>query len=73
MKIGVIVQLKDKHGPFAISVRCMAHICNLVVQTFSNLPLFVKIEVLLQSTFVYFLTFLRGAWNMGNWQKLWKQ
>ncbi len=73
MKIGVIVQLKDKHAPFAIGVRCMAHMCNLVVQTFSSLSLFVKIEVLLQSMFVYFLTLLRGAWSNGNQQKLWRQ
>jgi hypothetical protein len=73
MKIGVIVQLKDKHAPFAIGVHYMACMCNLVVQTFFSLPWFVKIEALLQSMFVYFLTFLGGAWNMGNWQKLWRQ
>jgi hypothetical protein len=73
MKTGVTMQFKYKHAPFAISVHRMAHMCNLVVQTFSRLPLFVKIEVLVQSMFVYFLTFLRGAWSMGNWQKFWRQ
>jgi hypothetical protein len=31
LKIGVIMQLIEKHAPFVIGIHCMAHRCNLVM------------------------------------------
>jgi hypothetical protein len=47
LKTRVIVQLVDKHAPFVTRLHCMAHMCNLVVQTLSKLSLVAKIEALL--------------------------
>ncbi len=37
IKIGVIVQLKEQDASFMISVHCMNHCTNMVVQTFYKL------------------------------------
>ncbi len=47
LKIGVTMQLINKHAPFVTELHCMVHRCNLVVQTFSKLLRVAKIEVLL--------------------------
>jgi hypothetical protein len=47
LKTRVTVQLVDKHAPFVIGLHCMAHMCNLVAQTLSKLPLVAKIKALL--------------------------
>jgi hypothetical protein len=54
LKTGVIVQLINKHATFVNEMNCIAHSYNLVAQTFSKLSLVAKIEVLLQSMYVYF-------------------
>jgi hypothetical protein len=37
LKTGVIVQLMNKHNAYIVGIHCMAHWCNLVVQTLSSL------------------------------------
>jgi hypothetical protein len=54
IRIGVIVQLKKQDAPIIISVHCMNHWTNMVVQTFYKLGIVWKIEVVLQSLYVYF-------------------
>jgi hypothetical protein len=34
IRIGVIVQLREDNAPFMISVHCISHYTNLIVQTF---------------------------------------
>jgi hypothetical protein len=53
LKIKVTMQLTNKHAPFVTRLHYMAHKCNLVTQTLSKLPLVIKIEMLLQSMYVY--------------------
>lgn len=55
LKIGVIVQLTNKHCPFLIWIHCMAHWCNLDVENLSSLTLVVKIEALLASIYTYYI------------------
>jgi len=45
-KLNVIMQLKEKHAPFMLGVHHVAHMINLVVQTFFCLPLMSKIKAL---------------------------
>jgi hypothetical protein len=40
------MQLKEKHAPFMLGVHYVAHMINLVVQTFFCLPLMSKIKAL---------------------------
>jgi len=54
IRICMIVQLKEQDAPFIISVHCMNHCTNMVVQTFYKLGIVWKIEVMLQSLCVYF-------------------
>jgi hypothetical protein len=53
-KTGVTMQLIKKHAPFVTGIHHMAHICNLVMQSFFPLPLVAKIKGLLQGMYVYF-------------------
>jgi len=39
LKMNVSVQLMDKHNPHIVDIHCMAHQCNLVIQTTSTLIL----------------------------------
>jgi hypothetical protein len=49
------MQLIEKHAPFVIGIHCMAHRCNLPMQSLiSSLPLVAKVEGLLQGMYVYF-------------------
>ncbi len=50
----MIVLIQWQYVPFIVSVHCMAHLTNLVAQTFSNLPLVSWIENLLQCLYGYF-------------------
>jgi len=50
----ITVQIQQQYVPFVTSVHCMAHHINLVVQTFSHLPLVLHIEALLHCLYVYF-------------------
>ncbi len=34
LKKGVIVELMAKHNPYIVNIRCMAHQCNLIIQTY---------------------------------------
>ncbi len=54
LKFGIIVQIQNWYSPFVTNVHCMAHQINLVVQTFSSLPLFSCIESLLWCIYAYF-------------------
>jgi hypothetical protein len=54
LKTGVTVQLMAKHGHYIVSIHCMAHQCNLAVQTFSSLILVGKIESLLACMYLYY-------------------
>ncbi len=53
-KNGVIPHLKEKHAPFMLWVHYVAHQTNLVIQTFSKLPLISKIEALLKFKYNYY-------------------
>jgi hypothetical protein len=33
LKKGVIVELMVKHSPYIVNIHCMAHQCNLIIQT----------------------------------------
>jgi hypothetical protein len=46
LKIGVTIQLMNKHNPFFFSIHYMAHRCNLVMQTLSSLSLVANIEAM---------------------------
>lgn len=39
LKMNVSVQVMDKHNPHIVDIHCMAHQCNLVIQTTSTLIL----------------------------------
>jgi hypothetical protein len=42
LKTNVIVELMHKHNPHIVDIHCMAHQCNLVIQTTSTLILVYK-------------------------------
>jgi hypothetical protein len=52
LKRNVTVQLMNNHNPYIF--HCMAHQCNLVVQTFSSLFLVAKTENLFASMKTYY-------------------
>jgi hypothetical protein len=54
LKIGVTIQLTNKHCPFLIGNHCMAHRCNLDFQTFSSVTFVVNVEALLASMYTYY-------------------
>ncbi len=55
LKIGVTIQLVSKHCLFVVGIHCMAHQCNLVVQTLSSLTLVAKIQSLFSSMYTYYI------------------
>ncbi len=54
LKIGVIIQLVNKHFPFVVGIHYMAHRCNFVVQILSSLTFVAKIEGLLSFMYTYY-------------------
>lgn len=69
LKIGLIMQFIEKHAPFVTRIHCMAHRCNLIMQTFLSLLLVGKIEAFYNPCMFVFLIFLRSVWSMGSQQK----
>jgi hypothetical protein len=63
MKAWVTIQFNEKHAPFVISIHCMAHTCNLAMQSFLNLSLVVKIKAMLYIYIYIFLTLLEEAYG----------
>ncbi len=53
-KIGVIMQLKEKHVPFLLGVYYVMHRINLIVYTLLWLSLVAKIEAILQYVYNYY-------------------
>lgn len=66
LKFGVIIQIQRQYSPFVTGVHCMAHWTNLVVQTFSNLPLVFHIENLLCVSILISTTIPKDTWNLTN-------
>jgi len=54
LKTGVTIQFMAKDSFYIVDIHCMAHQCNLAVQTFSSLTLIGKIESLLASMYLYY-------------------
>jgi hypothetical protein len=42
-----------------MNIHCMAHHCNLIIQTLSTLPFAIKVDALLASMYMYFVHFLK--------------
>jgi hypothetical protein len=59
LQIGVATQFRSKSTPFLIPMHCMAHWINLIVRFFYVQPLVVKLEGLLQTTYIYFSSSLK--------------
>jgi len=58
-----VIKMKSMHH----WVRCMAHRCNLIMETFENLSLVGKIKTLLEPRFAPILPILQTTtWNMGS-------
>ena len=53
-RIGVTLQIREKHALFMISVHCVAHRCNLAFKALLTLGIFSDIEKLLSVTHAYF-------------------
>lgn len=76
MKAWVTMQLNKKHAPFVIGIHCMAHTCNLAMQSFLNLSFVVKIKSMyIYSPCIYIFShsFRWGTLSMQSWQKKLKQ
>lgn len=76
MKAWVTMQLNKKHAPFVIGIHCMAHTCNLAMQSFLNISLVAKIKAMyIYSPRIYiFLTLLdEEHWACKVDKKIWNK
>jgi hypothetical protein len=69
LKIDVTIQLMNKHNPFFVGIHCMAHRCNLVMQTFSSLFLVAKIEGFFFLCILIIVNPLKNTLNTLSWLK----
>jgi len=52
----ITIIMKTKQMPYFIRIHYMAHIFNLIVQSFSIMPMVFKLEDILQELYGYFST-----------------
>jgi hypothetical protein len=70
---GVTTVIFHKVVLLMLVVHCVAHMINLVVQTFSKQPLVQKIERLLHSTYTYFSSSPKRYLSNANLLNCWRQ